>query len=116
MEEILKLINKGAKLVDVRTKEEFEEINISNSINIPLNEVNDYMQNFDKNDVLIFYCVSGARSQYAVDLFRANGFSNVYNGGSIYKLKPALEGDSNKVMFNVINNSSCGCNSNCDCN
>lgn len=68
-------------LIDVRTEEEYEEKNISNSINIPLNslmfnidELEDYK---DKN--VIIYCRSGHRSITACNLLSLEGFNKIYN-------------------------------------
>lgn len=71
----------NAILIDVRTKEEFEEVKIKNSINIPLNElmynISDIEEYRDKN--VIIYCRSGHRSITACNLLSIEGFSNVYN-------------------------------------
>lgn len=71
----------NAILIDVRTKEEFEEVKIKNSINIPLSElmynISEIEEYRGKN--VIIYCRSGHRSITACNLLSIEGFSNVYN-------------------------------------
>ncbi len=64
-------------LIDVREAWEYEESNIG-GINIPLMDLTSRMHEFDKNDVLVFYCHSGKRSQTAVRLFLSKGYDQLY--------------------------------------
>jgi phage shock protein E len=83
MDEVLKnLINEGAFLVDVRSPEEFAEGHVANSINIPVGDVMQNLDQFaDKTSVLVF-CRSGNRSEMAKALLQANGVQNVFNAGT----------------------------------
>ncbi len=69
---------KNAVLVDVRTKEEYEEGHIPNSINVDLYEI-EKIQNVitDKTVPLFVYCHSGARSNRATNILRKLGYENV---------------------------------------
>ena len=70
-------------LVDVRTEAEFQYGNVSGSINIPLNEVPNRVEEFKAmQGTIIVFCVSGARSGQAVAFLGNNGVDNIYNGGS----------------------------------
>lgn len=81
-EKLNKLVKeKDAILVDIRTKEEYEEKNILNSINIQLHdllykidEIEDY-----KDKHVIVYCRSGHRSITACNLLSMEGFTKLYN-------------------------------------
>lgn len=80
--ELKRLIEKeDTILIDIRTEEEYEEINIEKSINIPLNKLLyslDELQEYkDKN--IIIYCRSGHRSVTACNLLYIEGFKNLYN-------------------------------------
>ena len=68
-------------IVDVRTAGEFAEGNVDGSINIPLNEVVDRMEELKKIQPLVLCCLSGVRSGQATDFLQAQGCDNVYNGG-----------------------------------
>lgn len=66
-------------ILDVRTKEEFDDGHISNAKNIPIDEiVNKTSTNPDKLKPLLIYCESGARSQLACQILDQQGFQT-YN-------------------------------------
>ena len=71
-------------LVDVRTKEEYDEGHIEGSINVPLDSINeDEMTSFDKDKKIVLYCRSAARSSEAAKLLVSMGFINVYDLGAM---------------------------------
>lgn len=89
--EIEQAIQAGATLIDVRTPEEFQMGSAQGAVNIPLeNLIHDFSQ-LEENMVL--FCRSGARSGYAVDFLKQNGFEKVYNGGTWQ----SVEGLINKI-------------------
>ncbi|WP_305305570.1 rhodanese-like domain-containing protein [Romboutsia ilealis] len=66
---------------DVRSEDEFEEINIETSINIPLQDLLyniDELQDHNDKDIVI-YCRSGHRSITACNLLAMEGFNKLYN-------------------------------------
>lgn len=75
-------IKDGAMLVDVRTTEEFAEGSVPGAVNIPVDQVEQHLEQFkDKKDIIVF-CRSGNRSGKAQKILESHGFSNVINGGS----------------------------------
>ena len=79
---IQELINdKATTIVDVRTEAEFLEGNVYGSINIPLNEVADRIDELRGMQPLVLCCLSGGRSGQATDFLKAQGCDDVYNGG-----------------------------------
>ena len=68
-------------IVDVRTEEEFLEGNVKGSINIPLHEVVDRVEELKKIQPLVLCCLSGNRSGQATAFLQAQGCDEVYNGG-----------------------------------
>ena len=79
---IQELINdKATTIVDVRTEGEFAEGNVNGSINIPLNEVVNRMEELKGMQPLVLCCLSGGRSGQATSFLEGQGFDNVYNGG-----------------------------------
>ena len=79
-------ITNGAILLDVRTKEEFDDTHIEGAILLPLSEINSssVAKIIPDNTVeIIVYCRSGNRSSQAVDELRYLGYENVYDLGSI---------------------------------
>ena len=77
-----KLIDDGAFLVDVRTPEEFEGSHLKGSVNIPLDSIPFQLEKFkDKKNIIVF-CRSGNRSGQAKFILEQNGITNVTNGGT----------------------------------
>lgn len=75
---------KGAILLDVRTKEEYNVYHIEGSLNIPLDHLNTVHKSItDKNTPIFVYCLSGARSVNAVRYLKTHGYNNVKNIGGI---------------------------------
>lgn len=73
--------NRGT-IVDVRTYGEFSGGNVVDSINIPLNEIPERIEELKKlNSPLILCCASGGRSGQAQHFLSQNGIE-CYNGGS----------------------------------
>lgn len=79
---------KGAKLIDVRTPDEYKMGHIENSMNIPLDRV-EMIQNKikDLNTPLFVHCQSGSRSAHATTLFKQMGYTQVKNIGGIASYK-----------------------------
>lgn len=71
-------------ILDVRTKDEYNQSHIVGSINIPHNELNDGMQ-LDKDKNILVYCQSGRRSQIAKETLENLGYT-VYDLGGINDL------------------------------
>ncbi|MBT6235320.1 MAG: rhodanese-like domain-containing protein [Bacteroidetes bacterium] len=87
---IQELIQNGAKIIDVRTPEEFMGGNVAGSINIPLNEVPQRIAEFEaiKNPIVLC-CLSGGRSGQAIGFLQAQGIE-CYNGGGWMDVNAAV--------------------------
>lgn len=81
------LIKNGAQIIDVRTKAEYQQGHIKGSVNIPLNNLSNHYAKLKKDTPIITCCASGVRSAQAKNILMANGFTEVYNGGSWTKYK-----------------------------
>jgi len=85
-EEAKKEMDKGNVIIlDVRTKEEYENGHIENSILIPLDEIESEAGNIlkDKEQKILVYCRSGNRSSTAANLLAKMGYNNIYDFGGI---------------------------------
>ncbi len=76
------LVKDGAVIIDVRTKAEYQQGHVKGSINIPLNNLSNHYAKLRKDKPVITCCASGMRSGQAKNILKANGFPDVYNGGS----------------------------------
>lgn len=68
-------------LLDVRSKMEYERGHLANSINIPLDEIEESDIEFrikDKSTPIIAYCSVGRRSKIAIRILRKMGYKNLY--------------------------------------
>ena len=73
-------------LIDVRTKEEYDEYHLDNAINIPYDNIaNDIknIENINLDTPIIVYCRSGARSSKAYEALKKEGYNHIYDLGSI---------------------------------
>ena len=79
-------MTKNGVLIDVRTKEEYAEGHIPDSINLPLSHLDQILKEVpDKNTPLFVYCQSGSRSARAAKSMKKAGYSDVTNiGGILY--------------------------------
>ena len=81
------LVNKGAIIVDVRSKAEYNAGHISGSKNIPLDTIRTKITELKKlNNPIITVCRSGARSGMAKGILKSSGIE-AYNGGPWISLK-----------------------------
>lgn len=71
-------------VVDVRTKEEYDESHVKGSINIPYDTI-DENTDLDKNKTILVYCKSGVRSSKAYDTLNSLGY-DVVNIGAFDKI------------------------------
>ena len=75
---------KDAVLLDVRTKEEYDDYHISGSVNIPLDRLDTVDGRIpDKATPIFVHCLSGGRSASAAAYLKRNGYSRVYDIGGI---------------------------------
>src|SRR6188508_427138 len=77
-----KLVAAGARLLDVRSPEEYAGGHLPGAVNIPVQELDRRMAEVGPRDgEVILYCRSGSRSARATELLRRHGFSRVHNLG-----------------------------------
>ena len=67
-------------IIDLRDRESYEEINIDNSINIPMNEIGDKMEflNDYKEKKILLYCGIGRKSSSTSKVLAIYGFKKIY--------------------------------------
>jgi len=82
MNNIETLIRSGkATIVDVRTREEFMSGHVTSSINIPLQEIPQRLNDLKEMNNIILCCASGGRSGQAANYLQRNGIA-CENAGS----------------------------------
>jgi rhodanese-related sulfurtransferase len=92
LKEILK--QKNHTVLDVRSKEEFENGHVEGAINIPLENIVEQKEKIEKlPHPIVLCCASGSRSRQAHIYLSQHGITNTYNGGSwieIHKIKQSV--------------------------
>jgi len=80
-------------LIDVRTTQEFDLKKIVDSLNIPMHEILDRIDEFKNiSKPIIVFCRSGMRSGWVTDILIERGINNISNGGAIDDIELLLEG------------------------
>lgn len=97
MEEGRKIIESesGYIILDVRTKEEYDEGHIPGAVNVANEEISTTNQSIeqlpDKNQKILVYCRSGNRSKQAAKKLAVMGYNNVVEFGGIIEWKGDIE-------------------------
>lgn len=79
-----RMVQEGAKLVDVRSPGEFSSGHLPGAINVPLQELSSHVKKLgEKDKPVVLYCASGTRSAMAKSTLKGLGFTQVHNLGSM---------------------------------
>jgi phage shock protein E len=83
-QEARELVERGALLLDVRSRAEFESGHIEGAFHIPVQELNRRLAELgDHSAAIVVYCQSGGRSAIAKRLLERHGFEQVHDLGAI---------------------------------
>ncbi len=75
--ELENLLNKDKFVViDVRKKSEYESEHIVNALNVPLNQINQYLAEIPKDQFFVLHCAGGYRSMIATSILKQRGWDN----------------------------------------
>ena len=80
-ENLEEFIKTGVTIIDVRSKQEYDEGHIHGAILIPEYEIKERIEEIVKNkeEKILVYCSSGTRSKIAQEELIKKGYKNVYN-------------------------------------
>lgn len=83
--EARRLVEDGARLVDVRTPGEFSAAHLPHAVNVPLDALERRLGEIGPKDgPVVVYCASGARSAQAKRVLAKHGFTAVRNLGPMH--------------------------------
>jgi phage shock protein E len=83
-EEAREILEKGGRLVDVRTPREFASGHLPGAVNLPVDDlVNRLREVGPKDTPVVVYCASGNRSAQAASLLRAQGYTSIADLGAM---------------------------------
>ena len=80
--EMLQIVrgNTNVVLLDVRSKQEYNEGHLNGSINIPVYDLYRCARNIlSYESIIIVYCTAGTRSIQAIQILSRMGYKNLYN-------------------------------------
>ena len=85
-------LQKGARVIDVRSEGAFQGRHLPGAVNIPLDRLRDEIPRLapDKEQPLLLHCLSGTRSGIGKTLIKKLGYRNVFNLGSYGRAKKIL--------------------------
>jgi rhodanese-related sulfurtransferase len=85
------LIEDGARVIDVRTPEEFAAGHLAGATNIDVQaaDFHERVGELDPKDTYILYCRSGSRAGAAADMMADMGFDHLVNAGGFDGLAAA---------------------------
>ena len=80
-------LRRGAIIIDIRTASEFDRGKVPDSINIPIDRININLKRIIQMKTPIIICSnSDSENERVIDVLKANGVKEIYNGGSWTKL------------------------------
>jgi phage shock protein E len=83
MSTVKQKIEAGARIVDVRSPEEFRDGGYPGAVNIPLQVLGARLHELSKDVPVVLYCASGGRSGLAARQLKQAGFVDVVNAGGL---------------------------------
>jgi len=79
-------LSNGAKLIDVRSQNEFAKDSLVGAINLPLEDLEHLVDEF-KQGICLLFCNSGTRSHIASEKLKGHGVNDIYNLGDLTRAK-----------------------------
>ncbi|HRG66987.1 MAG TPA: rhodanese-like domain-containing protein, partial [Saprospiraceae bacterium] len=76
-QEFESLYKKGENILfDIRKKSEYDAEHVVGAINVPLNQINQHLAQFPKENKFAIYCAGGYRSMIAGSILKQRGWNN----------------------------------------
>jgi phage shock protein E len=82
-----RLLQQGARLVDVRSEHEFSAGALQGAINHPVQWLSAGQHLDDKDTPVVVYCATGARSMAAKQMLQMAGFKEVHDLGGFQNIQ-----------------------------
>ena len=76
-QELFNKQDKSLAIINVSPKDSYLRTHIKNSINIPINQIHEELNNFPLDKELIFYCNTTRISRLAYQIAENSGFTNI---------------------------------------
>ena len=76
-EELQQKMKGDLVVIDVRKKSEFESEHVEGAVNVPLNQINQHLEKFPKEQEFVLHCAGGYRSMIAASILQQRGWSQL---------------------------------------
>ncbi len=76
-EELQQKMKGDLVVIDVRKKSEFDSEHVEGAVNVPLNQINQHLEKFPKEQEFILHCAGGYRSMIAASILQQRGWSQL---------------------------------------
>ena len=76
-EELQQKMKGDLVVIDVRKKSEFDSEHVEGAVNIPLNQINQHLEKFPKEQEFVLHCAGGYRSMIAASILQQRGWSQL---------------------------------------
>lgn len=88
------LLKQGAKVIDVRTPEEFRAGHLPGAVNVPLGDIAEQIPKIapDKDQPLLLHCLGGGRSGLGVRRLKGLGYRQAHNLGGYRRAERIVKG------------------------
>jgi glyoxylase-like metal-dependent hydrolase (beta-lactamase superfamily II)/rhodanese-related sulfurtransferase len=84
--------NPSISILDVRKKSEYDAEHIIGAKNLPLDFINDYMSEVNRNETYYVHCAGGYRSMIFASILKARGYDHLINiNGGFNEIKKSGE-------------------------
>lgn len=93
-DQVRQFLKEGALVLDVRTKQEFQEGHVDGAVHLPLDQVPGSIASVEKNKdrVILCHCLSGGRSAIAAARLKRAGYQKAFNLGSLKRANALVRG------------------------
>jgi len=91
-----------AQIVDIRFREEYQVWHLDGSINIPLPELPDRLDELDKSKLIVTACPHNDRANMARVYLHLQGFNVRYLTDGLFTALSQLRGDAAKVYADFL--------------
>lgn len=79
VDQVRKLVESGAYIIDVREEDEYAAGHITTAVNIPLSQIRQRLDEIPTDRPVYLHCRSSQRSYNALLALQGHGFDNIYN-------------------------------------
>lgn len=102
--ELAKATPEKYALIDIRTEDEYKTGHLPNTVNIPLNNIREHLNEIPKDKKVVLLCSVGLRGYLAYRVLEGHGFTNIYNmnGGMkmFYASTAPIKRNHNQILSN----------------